>query len=36
MTGEMDSPILARVLVAIVVIMLIISLVITSIPGPQL
>jgi hypothetical protein len=28
------SPVLARVLVAIVVVMLILSLVITSIPGP--
>ena len=36
MTGSMDNPIVARILVAIVVIMLIISLVITSIPGPQL
>lgn len=30
----MGSPVLARVLVAIVVVMLILSLVITSIPGP--
>ena len=34
--GAMDNPLVARILVAIVVIMLIISLVITSIPGPQL
>ena len=32
----MDNPILARVLVAIVVILLVLSLVVTSIPGPQL
>jgi hypothetical protein len=30
----MDSPIVARVLVTFVVIMLILSLVLTSIPGP--
>lgn len=34
MSGAVDNPIIARVLVAIVVIMLIVSLVITSIPGP--
>ena len=32
----MDNPLLARIVIAIVVIMLIVSLVITSIPGPQL
>lgn len=32
----MDSPIVARILVTFVVIMLILSLVLTSIPGPSL
>ena len=32
----MDNPLLARIVIAIVVVMLIVSLVITSIPGPQL